>query len=161
MGWVGGIATKWPMARGHAARRFLVAMMASGASPGLRTVQSSTYQGSMFGVHVHAVMHELNSNQWADVAVVGGIFGNRGFSGRAWREFGDHTRPDLATIRLDSTIEKHLRRYRVSVVSVDLVDTTERHGEALMLQLVLPMVGNQRRLLLRSTGSAEDRWCEL
>lgn len=152
-----------PLERGRAipARHFLLAMLASGGVPGPHLVRNETYQGSMFGVHVHCVMYDLDPYQWADVALTGGVFGSRGVSGKAWREFEDHTQPDLPTIKLDRVLEKQLRRYHVSLISVDQVDTTEHKGGTLMLQLVLPMVGRQRMVLMRVSERAYDRWCEL
>lgn len=144
--------------RAASARRFLFAMMTTGALPDPNQVRNSTYQGSMFGVHVDCTMYELPPHQWADVALTGGIFGSVGIAGKAWHEFDDPANPHTPSIRMDRTLQKTLRRYHVQLIDVY---PAESSADGLMLDLSLPMVGKQRMMLRRVPTRPHDRWCEL
>mgnify|MGYP004123763661 CR=1 FL=1 len=139
------------------ARRFLLAMLAAGAVPDPDRVATTTFQGSMFGVHVNARVFDLKPHRWADVSLSGGLFGTRGVSGRAWYEFDDYEKPGKPRVRMEKQLEKSLRRFHVELLGVC---DTPPHEEALMLDLLLPAIGQQRMLLWRVPDERE-RWCEL
>lgn len=152
----------WAMLVGDAhrvasTRRFLMAMLATGAVPDPSKVTHATFQGNMFGVHVDCQVHELEPHRWADVHMTGSIFGSKGVAGKAWYEYNDLADPLAPTLRLDKRLDKTLRRYRVKLIAVD---PAPEEANAIELRLSLPAIGPQRMLLWR-VPSDRERWCEL
>ena len=146
-----------PVHRVASSHRVLVAMLAAGAVPDPLRATNTTFQGSMFGVHVNCRVFDLKPHRWADVSLSGGLFGTRGVSGRAWYEFDDYERPEKPRIRMEKKLERSLRRYRVKLLGVN---ESPPHEDSLMVDLSLPAIGPQRMLLWR-VHEERERWCEL